>query len=316
MSRIDLLLATYNGAKYLPEQLASLATQTHGDWRLLVRDDGSSDDTLDVVRAWSETVSQPVEIVEDGRKGLGASLNFAALLEKSDAPYFAFCDQDDAWLPEKLEVMLRAIRSEESRIGEDASVLAFSDLLVVDDTLTQVAPSFWEISRIDPAAGDTELCRLMARNCVTGCASLGNAALRETGLPIPAGARMHDWWLAMVASAFGSLVPVHQPTIRYRQHGGNVVGAADSRSMALVGQAVSRPRFYFAKALAARDNSQRQARAFAERFGDQLPDEERALVEGYGALADQGFLARKAFMLRHRVGAGSPLFRLALLAIS
>lgn len=316
MSRIDLLLATYNGAKYLPGQLASLARQTHGEWRLLVRDDGSSDDTIAVVRAWAETVSQPVEIIDEGRKGLGASLNFAALLEKSEAPYFAFCDQDDDWLPEKLEVMLRAITSEEIRIGPDAPVLAFSDLLVVNDELTQVAPSFWELSRIDPAAGDIELCRLMARNCVTGCASMGNAALREAGLPIPAGARMHDWWLAMVASAFGSLVPVQQPTIRYRQHGGNVVGAADSRSLALVGQALSRPRFYFNKARAARDNSQRQARAFAERFGDQLSEEERELVTGYGALAGQGFLARKAFMVRHGVGAGSPLFRLALLAVS
>lgn len=316
MSRIDLLLATYNGAKYLPEQLASLAKQTHSDWRLLVRDDGSSDDTLEVVRAWSETVPQPVEIIEDGRKGLGASLNFATLLEKSAAPYFAFCDQDDAWLPEKLEVMLRAVQAEEQRVGEEAPVLAFSDLLVVDDSLIAVAPSFWELSRIDPAAGDTELGRLMARNCVTGCASMGNAALRDAGLPIPAGARMHDWWLAMVASAFGSLVPVQQPTICYRQHGGNVVGATDSRSLALVGQAISRPRFYLDKARAARDNSQRQARAFAERFGDRLSQEERALVAGYGALADQGFLARKAFMLRHGVGAGSPLFRLALLAVS
>lgn len=312
MSRIDILLATYNGAKYLPEQLASLAHQTHGDWRLLVRDDGSSDGTLEVVRAWAETVPQPVEIVEDGRKGLGASQNFATLMSHSDAPYFAFCDQDDAWLPEKLEVMLRAVGAER----EDIPVLAFSDLLVVDDALTQVAPSFWELSRIDPAAGDTQINRLMARNCVTGCASLGNAALREQGLPVPAAARMHDWWLAMVASAFGKLVPVRQPTIRYRQHGGNVVGAADSRSMALVGQALSRPHFYLEKAKAARDNSQRQARAFAEHFGDRLSAQERSLLAGYGALRDQGLLARKAFMLRHGVGAGSPLFRLALLAVS
>lgn len=313
MSRIDILLATYNGARYLPEQLASLGAQTHADWRLLVRDDGSGDGTLDVVREWASTVSQPVEIIEDGRKGLGASQNFATLLARSDAPYFAFCDQDDAWLPDKLEIMLRAVQAGESTAGP---VLAFSDLFVVDDNLRQMAPSFWELSRIEPDAGDTTLARLIARNCVTGCASMGNAALRDLGLPVPEGARMHDWWLALVASAFGQLVPVRQPTIRYRQHGGNVVGAADSRSLALVEQALSRPRFYFDKAVAARDNSQRQARAFVERFGGRLTVEERTLVEGYGALRDTGFLARKAFMLRHRVGAGSPLFRLALLAVS
>lgn len=316
MSRIDILLAIYNGARFLPEQLASLTAQTHADWRLLVRDDGSNDGSLEVVRKWAAKVPQPVEIIADGRKGMGASLNFAALLEQSDAPWFAFCDQDDAWLPEKLAVMLEAVLREEKSAGQGAPVLSFSDLLVVDDKLAPVAPSFWELGRIDPAAGDTELSRLMVRNCVTGCASMGNAALRDFGLPVPGGARMHDWWLAMVASAFGSLVPVHQPTIRYRQHGGNVVGAADSRSMALVGQALSRPRFYYDKAVAARDNSQRQARAFAERFGDRLTAADRALVEGYGALSEQGVIARKAFMLRHGVGAGSPLFRLALLAVS
>lgn len=310
MSSIDILLATYNGAKYLPEQLASLAAQTHADWRLLVRDDGSSDDTLAVIRDWAAGVSQPVEIVEDGRKGLGASQNFATLLGLSEAPFFACCDQDDAWMPDKLEVMLAAIADSE------CPALAFCDLAVVDGDMRPLAPSFWEISRIRPQEGDTMLSRLMVRNVVTGCASLGNAALRDLALPVPPEARMHDWWLAMVASGLGQLVPVERQLVRYRQHGGNVVGAADSRSAALVRQALSRPGFYLDKARAARDNSRRQAAAFVDRFGAYLPAAERDLLREYGSLAERNLLARKAFMLRNEVGAGSPLFRLALLAVS
>lgn len=316
MSRIDILLATYNGAKYLPEQLASLAAQSHGDWRLLVRDDGSSDGSLDVVRAWAETVPNAVEIVEDGRKGLGASLNFAALLECSDAPYFACCDQDDVWLPEKLSVMLAAVKSAESLAADRVPVLAFSDLEVVDAALRPLAPSFWQMSRLATEPADLSLDRLMLRNVATGCATLGNARLREQALPIPPGARMHDWWLMMVAAGLGTCVPVPVATVRYRQHGGNVVGANESGTAAVLARFVREPRALIRKALSARDNSQRQAAAFAERFAGKGASAAMRVVVEYGALGTRGWWQRKAFLIRYRPGSGSPIFFLALLAVT
>lgn len=106
MPLVDILLATYNGAKYLPEQLASLESQTHGDWRLIVRDDGSSDGSLDLVRDWAVETGSDLVVLEDGESRLGPAQSFGQLLARSDAPYFAFCDQDDVWLAEKIKARL------------------------------------------------------------------------------------------------------------------------------------------------------------------------------------------------------------------
>lgn len=315
MSRIDILLATYNGARFLPEQLASLSAQSHTDWRLLVRDDGSSDNSLAIVREWARGISQPVEIIEDGRTGLGASLNFATLLEASDAPYFACCDQDDVWLPEKLSIMLKAVRSAEEAAQAGESVLAFSDLEVVDGALEPLAASFWKMSKLATDPDELTIDRLMLRNVATGCAILGNAPLRDTALPIPPGARMHDWWLMMVAAGLGICVPVPMATVRYRQHGGNVVGASSSGALALLSRFARDPRAALNKTMAARDNSQRQAAAFADRYRDRLDTTEICLVREYGAIARRGWWQRKTFLIRHRLGLGSPIFFFALLAV-
>ncbi len=301
MSRIDILLATYNGARFLPEQLASIAGQTHRNWRLIVRDDGSSDGSLDVVRGWARGVSQDVEIVEDGRTGLGASLNFAALLERSDAPYFAFCDQDDVWLPQKLSVMLDMLAEAESTSGAGTPINAYSDLRVVDGSLVTISDSFQTFSRRPRLHPGRELRQVMMHNVVTGCASLGNAALREKALPVPPEASMHDWWLAMVAAGLGKLVFVPEATILYRQHGGNTLGANANDPLSQVryvatnaGHALSRCR----KLLA---DTQVQAGAFVERYGDQLPGPDRQILSDYAQLPRRGIAARKEFFLRNKM---------------
>lgn len=301
MSRIDILLATYNGAKFLPEQLESLATQTHSDWRLLVRDDGSSDRSLDIVREWAKGCEHEVEIIEDGRTGLGASLNFAALLERSDAPYFACCDQDDVWLPQKLEVMLAAVQQAEARSGTEVPMTAFSDLKVVDGELNLIAESFRDFSRRPRLHEGRELRQVMMHNVVTGCASLGNAALRDKALPIPPEASMHDWWLAMVAAGLGELVWVPQATILYRQHGGNTLGANANDPLSQLryvatnaGEAIARSRKLMV-------DTQRQAGAFAERYGEALPPKDREILQSYARLPEMNAAKRKEFFLRNKV---------------
>lgn len=313
MSRIDILLATYNGAKYLPEQLASLSAQTHADWRLLVRDDGSSDRSLEIVRQWAEGVSQPVEVIEDGRTGLGAAGNFAALLDCSDAPYFAFCDQDDVWLNDKLAKMLRRVRDCEVTEGAERPLLAFCDLTVVDENLQQIARSFWHLSRLSMTRSTLSTEQVMVRNPVTGCATLGNAALRKLALPISEDARMHDWWLALTASVVGGLRPVPIPLILYRQHGGNTIGAMNSGAFSLLKRFASSPRASLERALLARDRSQKQARAFAS-SRDQASGSHRLMAE-YGDLASQPLWRRKWFLLRHGLGIHSPFYFLALLTV-
>lgn len=301
MSRIDILLATYNGARFLSEQLASLERQTHSDWRLLVRDDGSSDGSLDMVREWSKGISRPVEIIEDGRTGLGASLNFAALLEQSDAPYFACCDQDDVWLPEKLEVMLASLRQAEQRGSKDGPIMAYSDLRVVDADLNLIAESFREFSRRPRLYPGRELRQVMMHNVVTGCASLGNAAVREEALPIPPEASMHDWWLAMVAAGLGQLVWVPQAKILYRQHGGNTLGANPNDPLSQIRYVAGNLREAIARSRKLLADTQKQAGAFVARYGEALPREDCAILESYSRLPEMGIAKRKEFFLRNKM---------------
>src|SRR6476619_5383592 len=132
---VDVLLATFNGARFLPEQLESLERQTHSDWRLIVRDDGSTDRSVAIVNAFAERHRERVQVLFDNRGRLGSCGNFAALLEASDAPYFMFCDQDDWWLPHKIADLLSTLRAVAARRGAETPLLVHSDLILVDNEL-------------------------------------------------------------------------------------------------------------------------------------------------------------------------------------
>ena len=220
---IELVCATYNGAAYLTEQLASLVAQTHTGWRLWVRDDGSVDGTVQLLREWAGR-DERIVLVEDEGARLGAAGSFARLWEGAPvgARYLGFVDQDDVWVPEKLERSLAAMREAERLHGDTTPILVHSDLSVVDSALRPVAPSFRAYAGL--GALEAPLPERVAHNVVTGCTVLVNRALREAAGPIPDGV-MHDAWLACVATAVGRTVYLPQPLVAYRQHGANAIGA-------------------------------------------------------------------------------------------
>ena len=168
---IDVLLATYNGARYLRPQIESILGQEDVSFRILVRDDGSVDETPAVIEHYRRT--RPDRLIRlSGSDHLGAVGNFACLLREAKAPYAALSDQDDVWAPHKLRTLVGAMRGLESRYGADTPLLVHSDLTVVDETLRERHSSFWRYSGFDP--GGTSLPRLLVKNTVTGCASLVN----------------------------------------------------------------------------------------------------------------------------------------------
>lgn len=221
---VDILLATYNGEAFLDQQLASIFNQTYPHWRLIVRDDGSTDATLDIIRSYQERYPGKITLLADEDGNLGPTQNFSRMLENSAAHYVAFCDQDDVWLPEKLATTLDKMRLLELQHGATAPLLVYTDLRVVDEGLHVIYDSFWKYQRLDPKTGNS-LNRLLVQNVVTGCTAMFNKPLKEIALPIPAEARVHDWWIALVASAFGCTGYVEHPTVLYRKHGDNVIGA-------------------------------------------------------------------------------------------
>jgi glycosyltransferase involved in cell wall biosynthesis len=222
---VAIVLATYNGGRYLDEQIRSLQAQDVADWRLLVRDDGSTDDTPYRLRRFASEDSRISVLGTDRR--LGVVRNFGELLRQAHldgAEYVFLCDQDDVWRPDKLRRSLSLMSRLEAEHGHGVPLLVHSDLEVVDLELRQVHPSFLEFQGIRHEERDP-LQVLLAQNFVTGCASLLNRALLEFALPIPDACIMHDWWLAQCAAARGALGFLPEPTIRYRQHAANQIGA-------------------------------------------------------------------------------------------
>lgn len=222
-----ILLATFNGARFLDLQLESIRAQSDPRWRLLVRDDGSDDETMALLRAAAQE-DQRIRIWDDRRGRLGPSLNFFELMRLAladDARYFALCDQDDVWHPHKLAEMRTAMRERELLTGTTVPVLVCSDLEWIDaDGVLLAASHFRRAGARKALAGAGWW--VLAMNVIPGCAMLGNRALLEAALPPPSGLAYHDWWLLLVAASKGQVDMLDRALVRYRQHHENVVGAS------------------------------------------------------------------------------------------
>ena len=297
---VDIICAVYNGARFLPDLLQSLEQQSHTAWRLWVRDDGSTDASVELVRSKAASEPRIHMMSADGASRLGPTQSFARLLERvpADAGYVMFADQDDVWLPQKIERTLGAMQEAE-RAAPGLPVLVHTDLIVTDESLRAVHSSFWAFAALKPEA--VTLRRLAVQNCTTGAATMINRELRERAGKLPAAAAMHDWWCAMVAAAFGRVIAVHEPTILYRQHGANAVGARDARfplhrlPVAIVSRLGNVAEFR--RGLR---QSADQAGAFLERYGAELTEDDRQFLASYAAIPQQPLVQRKLDLLRFR----------------
>ncbi len=298
---IDILLATCNGARYLSEQLDSLLAQTCRGWRLLVRDDGSSDATREILENYRSRHPDLFMIIPSDGRNLGACGNFSQLLEQADAPYVMFCDQDDVWQPGKIEITLAAMRELEREHRAETPLLVHTDLTVVDERLNRLGDSLW-LFQCTEQQRLTKLNRVLMQNFATGCTVMINQALRNLAVPVPAEALMYDWWLALVATAFGRVASVENPTVLYRQHGRNDTGAARWSFLAYAGIYVVRERRLAASAMldAALARQEGQAAAFVDRYEERLTHAEREMLRAFCSIRRRNFIMRRYLTLRHR----------------
>lgn len=227
---ITVLVAVYNGEKYLRQQIDSLLCQTVSDIKIVVRDDGSTDNSPHIIDEYCRNFPQKVSKLS-GKPTGGAAQNFAQLLKTCDDDYIMFCDQDDVWLPEKIEKTFAVMKTAEGKDGK-IPVLVHSDLKVVDQNLKIISPSFFEFQRL-PQKKIT-LPKLLVQNYVTGCTVMINRALKNVCGEIPTECIMHDWWLALTAVLFGKIECIKEPLILYRQHSDNQVGAKASYGIPLL----------------------------------------------------------------------------------
>lgn len=219
---INILMATYNGSRFIEEQIQSIVNQSFTDWNLYVHDDGSSDNTISLVEKF---IDSRIHLIKDNVSFGNSSLNFLYLLEKSDpADYYFFSDQDDVWLPNKLQDTLNEIIAiEHGEFG--IPVCVGTDLIVVNSKLQEMNKSFYDYSKfISDACFNT----LIIENVFTGCTMCINKAV------IPYLQKLHnnyediiqhDWLIALICASDGRISQLNKTTMLYRQHENNVVGA-------------------------------------------------------------------------------------------
>ena len=222
---VAILLATYNGEKYILKQLESIKEQTYTHFVCYIHDDGSTDETIEIIRAFCMG-DYRFKLIDGPRCG-GAKDNFFFLMNCiDDEKYIMFCDQDDYWFQEKIAVCLDAMQKNEKK---NEPVCVYSDLEVVDEDLNTICRSFYTYSGKRPLKND--FTSLIMNNVVVGCTMMINRPLLNISLKRADHQLiyMHDWWLALIASASGKMIYIDRPLILYRQHTDNSVGAVPKK---------------------------------------------------------------------------------------
>ena len=223
---LAILLATYNSGNRLCIQLDSIINQTYEKWNLFIHDDGSNDETINIIKKY-QSKDNRIHLLEDNQNGRGAKGSFIWLLEKNEADYYMFCDHDDLWLPNKINISLSAIH-EESLKNPQIPICFHTDLAVCDQDYNVISQSLWMQSKINPKVLD-QFKYLQIFNSVTGCTMIFNKKAKELSLPFNSKAPMHDWWIAYcVLKNNGILKHINKSTILYCQHGSNEVGAINA----------------------------------------------------------------------------------------
>lgn len=275
MSKIDILLATYNGSEYLAAQLRSLQNQTLTDWTLLVHDDGSTDDTIDIVERFAST-DKRIRLVDDGMKFHNCALNFMHLLTVSDAPFCIFCDQDDIWLENKLQVMHDAIAAKDNRKPQ----AVYSNSYVYN-------PISNDISGTASLCHPTTLKDVLFMNAgIQGCALMFNAKLRNICCTVPPVVAMHDHVLTMGAAAFGELSYIDMRLMLYRRHPETVTGDTAKNKTQRIGK------FFDPHKTVVDAKHYNAIRSFADTYSNYITASDKALLADFFSFEKQSRLRR------------------------
>ena len=208
---VAVLLATYNGAQYLSEFLDSLCAQTFQDFCLYVRDDQSTDETLRILSSYADRLA--IHMLPSPEK-LGAAGSFFQLIAAAGEAreYYLLADQDDVWHADKIGRAVAALR------GRADDILLYC-------TRTEYVDAQLRHLNFSPIPRVIAFSNAVVQNIVTGCTIAFTRRLRQEVLtPPPDGFIMHDWWLYMFGTAFGTVIYDARPSLKYRQHGNNTIG--------------------------------------------------------------------------------------------
>lgn len=222
MAKVDILLATYNGEKYLEEQINSILIQTHKDFQLIISDDCSTDNTVKIIKKIKD---KRIKLFNQ-KKNLGFNKNFEFLCSKATSKYVMIADQDDVWMKDKVAKMLEKIEDKETS-------LVYCDMKVVDADLNQIYPSFHEHTKKSKQCqnyNDFELLKI--ENVISGSSIITKLDVIRNAMPFVCNkAIIYDYWLSLIASQYGRICYLDEALQLYRQHENNSVGAGNNKKI-------------------------------------------------------------------------------------
>lgn len=276
---VSVLLASFNGEKYIREQLDSVLNQTFGDLTVVVSDDLSADGTPAIIREYEERYPKRVKSLENKEKSGSAQNNFFRLLAAVPDEYVMLCDQDDVWLPDKVEVTLSEMKRMEGDYGADIPLLVHGDLSVTDRKGLILHKSMAEYQKI--AVHDNRFSHYLVENNITGNTVMVNKAFHRFLAHSPEECAMHDWWLGLLASCFGRISYIDRPLVLYRQHGSNEVGSKSGMEQ-YVNRQKNRDKV--------RENYRKmfgQAELFLKLYGREMSRDQRETLEHFISLPEK-----------------------------
>lgn len=218
MKKIDILMATYNGEKYISEQIESILNQTYSNFRLIISDDCSTDNTRKILESFRKKDKRIKIYFQE--KNMGYIKNFEFLLNKVENELYMLSDQDDIWNADKVEKSI-------NKMLEKHADLVFCDLLLVNQDGELISNSFWKEKKLKrKIKKDKNKIGLRLNNYITGCTILSKKSFLKYVLPLPSNTKylIHDFWIAIVISLKGKIEYIEEPLVKYRQHKSNQVG--------------------------------------------------------------------------------------------
>ena len=219
MEKIDILLATYNGSKYLHEQLDSILSQSYENINVIIRDDGSSDNTVMIIKEYEQKDNR-VKLLSDNLGNLGFVRNFEELMKNSTSEYLMFSDQDDIWYNNKVETSYKRIKAIEEKNGKSCPILVHTNSKIMNYE-TRTKSLF-----ISDCAKNSSFENSFFNFFVQGSTMLINASLKREALPFSKEVYLHDRYLHLIAEFIGIRSYIDVPTMDYRQHSNNEIGSS------------------------------------------------------------------------------------------
>ena len=289
---VEILLASYNGGRFIGEQLDSILSQSYQNFRILVSDDGSTDETCRVLGQYKKENPDQLELVTFSHPSGSPQGNFFRLLSQAKEDYVMLCDQDDVWIPEKIRLTLDRMEQMENQYGSQTPLLVHGDLCVVDRQMRVIHPSMRAYQKIRPE--HKELRHYLVENNITGNTVMINRALLDLVRTAPKVCCMHDWWLGLVAGSFGQISYLDLPLTLYRQHGGNQLGAEES---GIVEEYKKR----LASGDRVRENYRKmfaQAECFFDLYQDRLDQSQKELLRSFLEIPKLGRIGRMSRVIK------------------